>query len=192
MTGVQTCALPISMKHPRFKVVNELDQETWRLYNGFLFLLIRSQKLLPAEVTALNQSNFRIAKWLNEMPIYSQDKRGGNIPLLILQLHFIILESKTNVDAFDEVVNRTEALRKYASRNLDKTSEHFRTDCFLCLIQLLIKNWHFPKELDVAAKPILAKMSTVVSDLLDNSFEIEIVPYERQWEWIRETVGRSI
>lgn len=180
------------MGHPQFKVVNEVDQETWRLYKGFLFLLIRSGKLSLPKVTAENQAHFRVGKWMNEMPIYSQDKRGGNIPLLILQLHFIIQDVGNNPELYDEVCNRAEALRKYAYRNFGKTDEHFRTDCFVSLLQLLVRNWYLPKELDVAEKPVLKKMSAIASDLVDNSFETEIVPYERQWQWIRETVRRSV
>lgn len=178
------------IKHPGFNTINEIDQETWRLYNGFLFFLHKSGRLTVSEISASKHTNFRVAKWLNEMPIYSQDKRGGNIPLLLLQLHFLILESHNSPDAYDEVFNRAEALRKYASRNLDKSSEHFRTDCFLSLIQLLVKHWHDPKALEMAEKPVLERMNTVSSDLLDTSFETEIVPYERQWKWMREVVHK--
>jgi hypothetical protein len=180
-----------SQSHKQFNVVNEIDQETWRLYHGYLHLLVRSGRLDTAKITGENQKTFRMGKWLNEMPIYIQDKRGGNIPLLILQFHFLILDANSSPAAFDDILNRAEALRKYASRNLDKKSEHFRTDCFISLIQLLVKNWHKPKELDIAAEPILQKMSMVASVIVDNSFETEIVPYERQWKWIRERIGKS-
>lgn len=178
------------IKHPDFSTINQIDQETWRLYNGFLFFLLKSGRLKVSAISEANQSNFRVAKWLNEMPIYSQDKRGGNIPILLLQLHFLMLESDTSADAYDEVFNRAEALRKYASRNLDRSSEHFRTDCLLTLIQLLVKHWHDPQALDIAEKPVLERMHSISSDLLDTSFEIEIVPYERQWKWLREAVHK--
>ena len=174
-----------ALNHGRFNLVSELDQETWRLYYGYLQLMMKSGTANFVSDRNCCAEKFRLTRWLNDMPLYSLDKRGGNIPLLILQLHFLIAEYKDNPVLYDSICNRVEALRKYVSRNLDRGSEHYRTDCFLGLVQLLPKYLNAPEMLPGAAQPILQKMSSVKIDLLDSSFETEVVPYERQWEWIQ-------
>lgn len=169
--------------HERFNVVSEVDQETWRLYYGYLQWLVKSGIATEASDIPVNDT-FKLTRWLNDMPLYGLDKRGGNIPLLILQIHFLITAYRSDPNNYDAICNRIEALRKYSSRNLDRESEHFRTDCFLSLLQLLPKYIHDVQKLSVAAAPVLQRMNTVHVDLLDSSFETEVVPYERQWEWI--------
>jgi hypothetical protein len=34
-------------------------------------------------------------------------------------------------------------------------------------------------------------MSTVQAEVVDNSFEVEVVPYERQWAWIMYYVEQA-
>jgi hypothetical protein len=169
----------------RFSAISDVNQETWRLFEGYLNIIAR------IEGTGLKLEDiyqFRLSKLLNEMPIHSQDKRGGNIPLLILQVHFLLSELKTNKNALDEIQNRLEALRKYASRNLDPDEEHLRTTLFIQMLLLLPKYIHKPSELRKAAHEHLQKMGGIEALPLDSSFETEVVPYERQWGWIMEFV----
>lgn len=185
--------LKSSMGSQQFSQIPELDKESWRLFQGYLNFLLRKGEFTIAEDSDETVRKFRIRKWMNEMPIHSADKRGGNIPVLILQVHFLVLDTLQNPGAFDEIEKRSEALRKYVSRNLEKNADHFRTDCFLSLIQLLPKymyqqNW---AEMLRAAAPILKKMSSVPADMIDAGFEIEIVPYERQWDWIVDILTES-
>jgi hypothetical protein len=128
---------------------------------------------------------------MNEMPNYTQDKRGGNIPLLILQVLFLLSDLKEHKDNFDMICNKIDAIKKYSSRNLDEKSEHFRSDCFINLLGLLPKHLHNPKTLIKTAHNTLHSMSTVQAEVVDNSFEVEVVPYERQWAWIMYYVEQA-
>ncbi len=110
-----------------------------------------------------------------------QDKRGANIPVLIFQALFLLYDGR-----FDDFDNRVEALRKYRQRNLAPESEHFRTDCFIRLLENVTKYGYRHQAVEKAAVPLLEKLHSVSNDLLDRSFEIEVVPYERQWEWVRD------
>jgi hypothetical protein len=170
-----------ALRHERFMQIPETDQETWRLYKGYLHLLARAGAL---DIDPAQRDSFRLSKWLNDMPLYAQDKRGGNIPLLILQLHFLLADYQGAPAAYDAICNKIEALRKYNSRNLDAFSAHYRTDCFLSLVQLLPKYMQQPEQLQKMAEGVLQKMALGKKFVPDNTFEVEVVPYERQWEWI--------
>ncbi len=169
------------MQGERFTSISEYNQETWRLYEGYLHLIAR---VPGSQLHIENGQQYRLSKLLNDMPIYAQDKRGGNIPLLILQVLFLLSELGTNKNALDEIQNRLEALRKYTSRNLDPNEEHVRTSLFIQLLLLLPKHVHKPTDLHKAAHELLQKMQGHENELLDTSFETEVVPYERQWDWI--------
>jgi hypothetical protein len=174
----------MALNHERFKIIPEVDQETWRLYSGYLHFIGKVENKSYWEKDDQSASRFRLSRLMNEMPNYIQDKRGGNIPLLILQVLFLLSDLKENKDNFDIICNKIDAIKKYSSRNLDDKSEHFRSDCFIHLLGLLPKHLHDPKMLIKAAHTTLHRMSTVQAEVVDNSFEVEVVPYERQWAWI--------
>ncbi|MBL7782938.1 MAG: hypothetical protein JNM22_17040 [Saprospiraceae bacterium] len=167
-----------AIKHPRFETISAMDQESWRVFYGYLCLMARLQKLALSPREKGETEKFRLTSWLNDLPLYSQDKRGANIPVLILQTLFLLTEKR-----YDEFENRTEALRKYRQRNLDSESEHLRTNCFIRLLESIPKNGYQLKRITQEAEKWLEKMHMSTTNILDYSYELEIVPYERQWEW---------
>ena len=172
-------------QHERLPVISPLDQESWRVYQGYLLCLVKMGKmdLSPREKGELPR--FRLGAWLNDLPLYSQDKRGANIPVLILQALFLLLEER--LDEFDK---RVEALRKYRQRNLDPASEHFRTDCFIRLLELIPAYGYDLQKITERAQPLLDKLQSVSVDILDRGFEVEVLPYERQWNLATEMLAR--
>ncbi|MBK6933348.1 MAG: hypothetical protein IPH12_21755 [Saprospirales bacterium] len=93
--------------------------EMWKIYEAYVQLLARIGRVdrLPAR-------KFRPAKFLNEIPVFSRDKRGMNIPVLIVQILFDMVEKR-----YDTCIERVEAIEKYSTRYLKKDG-HFRSNCF--------------------------------------------------------------
>lgn len=165
---------------PQFSIVRPMDQETWKVYQGYLYFLVRIGRLaLPADDQAA-ADKFRLSTLLNSVPLYNRDKEGGNIIILLLQSLFLISEGK-----IDELEKRVEAMRKYQQRNLDPQEEHYRTNCFIRLLELVTKHQNNLDALQSAAAPILKAMSEKAQH---RTFEVEVVPYEHQWEWITAVV----
>jgi hypothetical protein len=173
-----------AMRHERFGEISTFDQESWRLYSGYLQLLAKLGELPLSPREKGELPRFRLSSWINDLPLFSQDKRGANIPILLLQALYLLAEN--NPDGFDL---RVEALRKYRQRNLDPRNEHFRTDCFIRMLELIPQYGHQTTILRAQAAPLLEKLGSVSVDLLDRTYEIEVVPYERQWEWILHILG---
>lgn len=172
-----------AMKHPRFRAISTMDQESWRVFYGYLCLMSRLQILQLSPREKGETEKFRLSSWLNDLPLHSQDKRGANIPVLILQTLFLLIETR-----YDEFENRTEALRKYRQRNLEAESQHIRTDCFIRLLESIPKNGYQLKRIAQEAEKWLEKMRMSTTNILDYSYELEIVPYERQWEWTMDVL----
>jgi hypothetical protein len=171
--------IKLIVRHPRFVNISSMDQESWRLYQGYLYFLAKAGALQLSSREKGDVEKFRLSSLLNNLPLFSMDKRGGNIPVLIMQLLFLLHE-----DRLEDFDNRVEALRKYRQRNLEPDSEHFRTDCFIRLVELIVKNGYRVPAIQKDAEPLLKKLASVSIDLLDRSFELEVVPYERQWRWM--------
>lgn len=125
----------------------------------------------------------RLSTLLNDLSILSADKQGKNIPVQLLQIHYHLAEKN-----FDEVDNRIEAFIKYTQRNAGAEYELYRTKKMVDLLRLLQKHLHDLPTLKAKAEPLLADMATVSADLTDQTYEIELVPYQHQWEWMMEAL----
>jgi hypothetical protein len=174
-----------AMKHPRFENISTMDQESWRMFYGYLCLMARLQILHLSPREKGDAEKFRLSSWLNDLPLHCNDKRGANIPVLILQTLFLLTEGR-----HDEFENRTEALRKYRQRNLDDGPQHLRTNCMIRLLESVPKHGYQLKRILQEADKWLQTMQLGKTNILDYSYELEIVPYERQWEWTVELLKK--
>ena len=156
------------------------------MFYGYLCLMARLQ-ILPLSPREKGETEkFRLSSWLNDLPLHSTDKRGANIPVLILQTLFLLTEGR-----LDEFENRTEALRKYRQRNLDPGAQHLRTNCFIRLLESVPKHGYLLKHILQESDKWLETMRIGKTNILDYSYELEIVPYERQWEWAVEVLKKN-
>ena len=158
-------------KHP------PLTSEIWKIQEAFIYYLIRIGKIQPSERL---KKQFRVKKFLNEVPLYSKDKRGYNISILILHILFLL-----NGKQYEKARDRIEGLKLYEHRYLRK-NESFRSSCFIKML-LQISNASFHKT------AVLRKTKKLRQLLEENpiggtrqSVELEIVPYEQLWEYILE------
>ena len=169
-------------KHKLYNInVTPLDKETWRLFYAYLVMLTKYNKIQVSPREKGEVEKFRLSSWINDITMLGLDKRGSNIPVIIFQALYYFLE-----DRIDEFDGRVDSLTKYRQRNLDTANEHFRTECFAELLELLRDHAHNHKTLMDRSTPVLQQLSSVSTDLLDSSFELEVMPYEHQWEWLME------
>ena len=168
-------------RHAQFKNMSSAVTEPWNIYHAYLSFLNSADKLPLSPREKGEMKKFRMGKFLNEVPIFSKDKRGLNIPILIVQVLFLLLEKK-----YDALEYRLEVLRKYSSRYLKKNDEHFRTDSLIRALQLLIKGDFECMKVQSLTSSVLTQMSEKPLSIANQTHEIEVVPYERQWQWILE------
>ena len=156
--------------------------EMWKIYEAYVHFLVHLRKItLPEGYT----SKFKVAKFLNEIPTYSKDKQGMNIPILVIQILFSISERN-----YHQSIDRIEAIEKYCSRYL-KQNETFRSSCFIkALLQIPAASFHQEQVLKKAQKYI-DMLNTQPLEVAYQTHEIEIVPYEHLWEMAMETLGNA-
>jgi len=159
----------------RFKYLSSSILEMWKIYEAYIQYLIAIGEIdVSAEEKTFKK--FRLNKFLNEVPQFSKDKRGSNIPILIIQILFLIIQKK-----YDTAIDRIEAIEKYCFRYLQKNST-FRSNCFLkMLLQIPISGFHRNGTVRRADKYI-KRLKTVPLEIANQTHEVEIIPYENLWE----------
>lgn len=157
------------------RLINRLltprHQEYWMIWEAYVnFLVVAGKINLKEEWPKLPR--FKFTKFFNNVPTYSRNKTGMNIPILILQAMYFIVVGK-----YGKVVDRTEALERYCSRYL-KDDENLRHNCFFKLLLTTVQTNFHKDATERKAAAVYKKMLNAKERVI----EIEIVPYEVLWE----------
>ncbi|MDH3651224.1 MAG: hypothetical protein OEQ53_16175 [Saprospiraceae bacterium] len=179
--ALQACYDVVTSKGFKFQFENL--HETWKLNQAYLYFLINCQAV--KELKNGNIKSFRLSKFLNEVPIFSLDKRGYNIPVLIIQILMLIKQNK-----FDQLADRIEAIEKYTTRYLRK-GDHFRTNCFIKMLLQIPKNRFHRSAVIRHTNKYMKSLRTMPIEVANQSHEIEIIPYEHLWEYTIESLGNK-
>ena len=123
-----------------------------------------------------------MGKFLNSIPIYSKDKRGMNIPILIIQILFLIVKKD-----YGQLIDRMESIQKYSSRYL-RADANIRSNCFInMLLQIPKANFH-KIGVERKSQKYYDKLLTNSIKISNQAIEVEIIPYEDLWEFILESL----
>lgn len=160
-----------AMNHSRFKVLKDYYQERWKMYRAYMYYLVGVGKIENVEL-----KKFRLNKFLNEVPTFAVDKRSRNIPILILQILFLILYKRYN-----EAIDRMEAIDQYCNRHLKK-DDTFRSNCFIKMLLKIIEAGFHKAGAERKAQKLRAKLEEVPFEVAAQVYETEIIPYEDLWD----------
>jgi len=166
-----------------FKFQFQQKDEIWRIKEAFLFLAYKLGKLQLSPNTAL--ARFKVHKFLNEVPIFSSRKRSSNIPILIVQIIVLIVQKR-----YDELTHRIEAIEKYSSRYLRKDN-NFRSNCFIKMLVQIPKHRFHQKAVIRNSKKYIAKLKSMPLQIADQSFQVEVIPYEHLWDYVLESLDNK-
>ncbi len=161
--------------HKGFAKIPVHWQETWKIFEAWLWFL-KGAGQIKADTKEMKV--FKASRFLNEVPEFSKDKRGMNVPIIVVQLAVALLDKK-----FDVVMDRVEALSKYKSRYLDRDN-NFRSNCFIRMVMEMEKQNFRQKQTIKHGEKLLADLSSSPIDITDQSYDIEILPLEDTWEFI--------
>ncbi len=168
------------MNNKRFKQYKELLEETWHINRMYLHFLVLSQQV-KVEETDTTFNKIRLGRFLNQVPSFSKDKSGMNIPVLIIQLAFLIIQQH-----YDQAEERIDALTKYLSRHIKSDSPQFRCYYFIkVLMQIPILGFQL-NGLDKKVRKYFDKMQTVEINFNSQAHELEVLPFPVLWNFIKK------
>lgn len=160
-----------TLEHPRFEFLPENVKEIWRIYESYVYYLGALGKL-----STRMHSKFKLAKFINETPIFSKDKSGLNIAIQVIKLLLLLQEKK-----YGRLLDEVEATEQYCYRHLRGKNTQ-RSHTFLKLL-MQIPMGRFDLELiGGKATRFLEKLQGLPIQLANQTYEIEIIPYEDLWE----------
>ena len=166
--------------HRTFKTLSAYSRERWALFGAYLNYL-SGQGYLPT----FKMTTFRINKFLNEVPIFSKDKCGANIAILTIQMLLLLLYRRYN-----EVIDRAEALDKYAQRYLRQPTT-LRSYYFIkMLLTIPLADFHQQGVLR-KAQPFQKKLVTVPFSITRQAYMVEIIPYEHLWQYAIDSLDNT-
>ncbi len=159
-----------------FKQQPPVITELFLILQAYIHYLIELKKIIPTKDTP----DFRLNKFLNQVPEYSKDKSGANVSILLIQILFLLKDGKYN-----KIIDRMEALKLYSYRHLRK-DENFRSQCFFRMLNEMIRADFKKKGTVFRTEKWLKKLESVKIESYPNAADKEILPYEDMWELVLE------
>lgn len=169
--------------HPNFEKQPQSIRERWSILEAYIFYFLLTKKL-----TITNESSFkkfRLSRFLNDVPVYSKDKSGANISIIVLQILFLLQQEK-----YGEIIDRTESLKTYTQRYL-KQDATYRSNCFIHMLLTLPECSFHKKAVLRKSEKYWHKLLEVPMSAANQNAEIEIVPYEMLWDFVLESLDEK-
>ncbi len=163
---------------PRIQYFSPERKEKWRIFEAYLNFILENVELEPSLLRKHRTKRFNILKFLNEVPIFSKDKRGFNIAILIIHILFML----TRKD-FDVIIKRTTALEIYRNRYL-KREEDIRSKLFIKMLLIMEKCSFDYKKTRLKCVPYFRQLRKAKYRYEGSATDCEVIPYEGLWRII--------
>lgn len=171
--------LSSAINHHKFNSLRLSMKERWLIHAAYVSFLVFIGKINAKEDKI---KKFKLGQFLNSIPTFSQDKRGLNIPILIIQILFMVVKKD-----YDQSIDRFDSIKKYCSRYLRK-GENLRSNCFInMLLQIPASNFHKAR-VEQKAKRYWDKLLITPLEVASQATEIEIIPYEDLWQFVLDSL----
>ena len=163
-----------------------LQHEYWNVIEAYIHFLIRMDKIDPTlETSGRKLRSFSLARFLNDVPKFSKDKRGLNISIIVVQFLYLLQARK-----YSKLIDRLDAIKQYSYRYL-KNNETYRSNLFIKML-LKVANADFhPIAAERYTKDMHTKLLASNPSANFQSTEIEVIPYEKLWEIVMELLERN-
>ena len=150
-------------------------KEAWRIIEAYINFLIKVDKIIVEDESSIDMK-FRISKFVNDVPKYSKDKMRINIPIIIIQVLFLLQKKE-----YGKMIDKVESLRAYCYRYLKKDNT-FRSNCFIKLLLVIPKGNFNRIAVERKSEQLLSKLKSVPIESVRQGIDVEFIPYEALWE----------
>ena len=156
--------------HSQYKPSETMLIEYWSILEGFLYFLVKQGHIEPYA-----KERFSIGKFMNEVPLYSKDKAGHNINILIIQILTWMQREQ-----YGRVIDRTESLKEYA-RKYTRNPETKRANLFIQMV-LRMEHAQFHRMRTENKTKRLRQQLNKTPLCYGQNLAVEIIPYSVLWE----------
>lgn len=167
-----------------FKKFNTINEQ-WKIRITYIQILVQAGYIDPELVANNPLPKINRNDTLKTMPLYSKDKRGLNITIIVAQLIFLIINKKSI-----DILDRIDALNRYCSRYL-KNNEDLRSNCFLKMISKLPEADFHPIRVERYVEKYKKRLLGTERILSQEISSTEIIAYEVLWDIILDYIGKN-
>jgi hypothetical protein len=169
-----------ALRHEDF--INQTDavQEELKIYKGYIQWLVAVGKIKPTQEERNQIGSFRLNRFLNEVPTFAQDKRGLNVPVLMLQILWTL--SQKDYDGF---LLRLDAVNQYRTRHL-KNDANARTNLLIKLLSAVPELNYDQKKIKKQTDKTYNTLVNTTYDIMDETHEVEVFAYDIYWLYLLE------
>lgn len=159
--------------------VSNVIMESWKVLDAYLAFLKTIGKI-PGQ-----EDEFRLNKFLNEVPTFQKDKHGRNVAILLVQLLFLLARND-----YPKYIDRLDALNQYRQRYL-KEPNTFRSNCIMRMMTKVGKYGFHPRRVSGYVQKDFWKLKNTPPEMSNNSADVEIIRYEDMWEIVMEMLEEN-
>jgi hypothetical protein len=169
------------------RFMTQPTKESWAILGAYSHFLLQLHDEYDQYKSYETLNKFRLYKFLNEVPIYSKDKSGYNVSLLIIQYIFSLLNGD-----YESIIQKIDSLKVYRSRYL-KDEIFKRPYTFIgMLLKVEKEGFNISRIKRVCAKDYNAIVKNRTGGGPDSEnwpvHEWEIIPFERLWVYILKII----
>lgn len=173
------------ISNPMFKLMPKIMHESWQILFSYISVIQSIGKVKLNANDSIVFQQFKLNKFLNDVPTYSKDKKGLNIPILIVQLLFLLHQKE-----YEQAHERLESLRKYRVKHFRYDAGNFRTQLFLKAITTMAGSAFNKKKFIKKSQPFIEQLRNTPIGHPDQHYKIEIIPYTLIWNWMVEMIDQ--
>ena len=172
----------VAINNNSFKFLPPDRQEIFKVYRAYLQFFINIGLL---SIENKKHKAYRSAKFSNEIPIFSKDKTGINITIIIAQFLLLFTEEK-----YQEAIEKIDYIKQYTKSNL-RNDATFRSNCFLKMLVKLIESNYHKSATQRKTKTLYGKLKNHPAEIQRQTSHVEIVPYEVLWDILMDSIDNS-
>ena len=170
------------IENPKFQKLGDYFTEIFMAALGYIHLLVDSDIVDRTKIKNLELPEFKLAKFLNTTPVFSKDKRGINVSILLMHIGFLLQRKEYGV-----IIDKIDSLNQYAYRYLRK-DDSFRSNCMIKMVVQMAKADFHPVRTERYTTDLRDQLGNVALSGSGDNIEIEIVPFEVLWQIMKSTL----
>lgn len=170
-----------TVSHQRFRYLPENIREVWSIYELYVHFLEEAHLLSDIA----KKWKFNGTVFLNETPIYSKDKEGLNIAIIVANFLILLAEGEKTL-----LIDRAEVIEQYAYRHM-KSIHTRRSVLFFKMLTQVVSGRFERTQVEKKAEKHLNGLLKIPLDVANQTFEIEVIPYEMLWELVLKLLAQN-
>ncbi|MEP6794050.1 MAG: hypothetical protein ABJB16_06970 [Saprospiraceae bacterium] len=170
------------IESPKFVKLGDSYKELFNTTLGYIHLIVDAGLVVNPIDLQERLPEFKLGKFLNATPVFSKDKRGINVSILLIHIA-ILLQRKD----YSSIIDRIDSLNQYVYRYLRK-DDSFRSNCMIKMVIQMTKADFHPLRTERYTNELYDLLVQVKLDGSGENIETEIIPYEVLWDIMKKSL----